>query len=156
MSQSDTVHGGEVVEAAEVRQVTALTEISQALGGTLSFRSALVRVLEVIDRQYGVLRGAAMIISPNGQLQVSATHGITAERAGARYGLLGEGVTARVVESGRPVIVPQVSREPLFRDRVPRAEIERREESFICVPILLTRKPVGALAVDLPFKRVRD
>ncbi len=61
---------------------------------------------------------------------MDAAHGLTADRAGARYGLA-DGVTARVVESGKPVVVPQVSREPMFRDRGLRGEFERREESFI-------------------------
>ena len=30
---------------------------------------------------------------------------------------LGEGITGRVVQSGKPVVVPQASREPLFLDR---------------------------------------
>ena len=34
----------------------------------------------------------------------------------ARY-RLGEGITGRVVASGKPVVVPQVSREPLFLNR---------------------------------------
>jgi Nif-specific regulatory protein len=80
---------------------------------------------------------------------------VQADRAAVRYGLA-DGLAARVVESGKPVIVPQVSREPTFRDRLPRHEIDRREVSFICVPVVVNRKAVGALAVDLPFSRQRE
>jgi Nif-specific regulatory protein len=140
---------------AEARQVIALTEIGQALSGALTLKSALVRVLEILGRQLGLVRGAVALVNSSGQLLVEATHGVQADRAGARYGLA-EGVTARVVESGKPVVVPQVSREPMFRERLPRQELDKREVSFVCVPVLLSRKPVGALAVDLPFKRHRD
>jgi Nif-specific regulatory protein len=138
--------------AGDPRQIAVLTEINHALSGTLSLRSALIRVLELLERHYGIVRGAVTLVNPAGQLHVDATHGLPADRAGTRYGV-GESVTARVVESGRPVIVPQVSREPTFRDR---REFDRREVSFLCVPIGLNRKVVGALAVDLPFKRQRD
>jgi Nif-specific regulatory protein len=141
--------------AGEARQVLALTEIAQALSGTLTLKSALVRVLEILGRHHGLIRGAVALVNSAGQLHVDATHGVQADRAGVRYGLA-EGVTAKVVETGKPVVVPQVSREPMFRDRLPRHEIDRREVSFLCVPVLLNRKPVGAMAVDLPFKRQRD
>jgi Nif-specific regulatory protein len=139
----------------DVRQIAALTEICQAVSGTLTLRSALVRVLEILGRQHQLVRGAVALINPSGHLHVDATYGVPADRAGARYGLA-EGVTARVVESNKPVIVPQVSREPMFRERLPRSEFDKREVSFICVPIPINRRPIGAIAVDLPFKRNRD
>jgi Nif-specific regulatory protein len=114
-----------------------------------------VRVLEILGRHHGLVRGAVAIVNSSGHLHVDATHGVQADRAGARYGLA-EGVTARVVESGKSVVVPQVSREPMFRDRLPRHEFDRREVSFVCVPIIVNRRPVGAIAVDLPFRRDRD
>jgi Nif-specific regulatory protein len=141
--------------ATDARQVLALTEVGQALSGILTLKSALVRVLEILGRHQGLVRGAVALVNSAGQLHVDATHGVQADRAGARYGLA-EGVTARVVETGKSVVVPQVSREPTFRDRLPRHEIDKREVSFICVPIMLNRKTVGAMAIDLPFKRQRD
>ncbi|MEO8070824.1 MAG: sigma 54-interacting transcriptional regulator [Acidobacteriota bacterium] len=142
-------------EAGDARQLNALTEISSALSGAVGLRSALVRVMEVLGRHHGVLRGAVALLSQTGQLHVEAAFGMPLERASQRYGLA-NGVTSQVVASGKPVIVPQVSREPLFRDRQTRGEVEKRELSFIGVPIVLSRKPVGALAVDLVFRRNRD
>ena len=49
-------------------------------------------------------------------------------------------VRAIDIESGKPVIVPRISGEPLFLDRTgARAETEKSQTSFICVPILLQR-----------------
>jgi Nif-specific regulatory protein len=156
MATIDALPAGHATDqVSDTRQITALTEISQALSGVLSLRSALVRVLEILERHQGVVRGAITLVNPTGQLHVDAAHGLTADRAGARYGLA-DGVTARVVESGKPVVVPQISREPMFRERAVRGEFERREESFIAVPIQLNRRTVGALSVDFPFRRQRD
>jgi Nif-specific regulatory protein len=70
---------------------------------------------------------------------------------------IGEGITGRVVESGKPIIVPQISREPMFLRRASRRpELPHQELSFICVPIVLDRRAVGALGVDLRFKPDRD
>jgi Nif-specific regulatory protein len=136
--------------AADVRQLAALTDISHALSGVLGLRAALSRVLEILSRQYGVSRGAVTLVDPDGRLHVQAAHGLAPERTRAGPS---EGITARVVESGRPVIVPQVSREPLLGDRAASGD---RETSFLCVPIALNRKPIGALAVELPYRRHRD
>ncbi|HVW06161.1 MAG TPA: sigma 54-interacting transcriptional regulator [Vicinamibacterales bacterium] len=156
MSPTDLLDASDDIDAAgDIRQVAMLTEISQSLSGTLTLRSALVRVLEILGRHYGLVRGAVAMINAGGHLHVDATYGVPADRAGARYGLA-EGVTARVVESNKPVIVPQVSREPMFRERLPRSEFDKREVSFVCVPIAVNRRPVGAIAIDLPFKRQRD
>ncbi len=156
MSPTDILDAVDATDASgDVRQIASLTEIGQALSGTLTLRSALVRVLEILGRQHGLVRGAVAMINPAGHLHVDATYGVPPDRAGARYGLA-EGVTAKVVESNKPVIVPQVSREPMFRDRLPRSEFDKREVSFICVPVSVNRRPVGAIAVDLPFKRNRD
>jgi Nif-specific regulatory protein len=155
MRESELLETAAAEGVNDVRQIAALTEICQAVSGTLTLRSALVRVLEILGRQHQLVRGAVALINPSGHLHVEATYGVPADRAGARYGLA-EGVTARVVESNKPVIVPQVSREPMFRERLPRSEFDKREVSFVCVPIPINRRPIGAIAVDLPFKRNRD
>jgi len=60
------------------------------------------------------------------------------------------------LESGKPIIVPRVSREPAFLHRAARRpELAHEELSFICVPILLNRRAVGALAIDLKFDPAR-
>src|SRR5207302_1406289 len=61
------------------------------------------------------------------------------------------------VQSGKPIVVPRVSKEPEFLNRMPRrADIARHELSFICVPIIVQRQTVGTLAIDLKFKAERD
>ena len=97
-----------------------------------------------------------MLDEDTGQLQVEASDGL--DRPGYRVSYqLGEGITGRVVESGKSIVVPQISREPMFLNRASkRAELPQQELSFICVPIMLNRKAVGALGVDLKFKPDRD
>jgi Nif-specific regulatory protein len=54
-------------------------------------------------------------------------------------------------------VVPRVSKEPAFLNRASkRTELTKEELTFICVPILLNRRAVGALGVDLRFNPDRD
>ena len=143
-------------QSDETRKLTTLMEINQALSATLNLRAALHRALELLERHPGALRGAVTLLHPeSGQLNTTASVGLTPEGRRARY-QLGEGVTGQVVESGKPVVVPQASREPAFLNRAGRKDLSRREITFVCVPIVSHHKAVGALSIDLPFKKDRD
>jgi len=142
--------------SSEVRRLATLLDTSQALTGTIDLKAGLHRVLEVLGRHHGAVRSSVVMLDEDtGQLQVEASDGLD---HGYRVSYqLGEGITGRVVQSGKPIVVPQISREPMFLNRAAkRAELPQQELSFICVPIVLNRKPVGALGVDLRFKPDRD
>ena len=141
----------------EVRRLATLLDTSQALTGTIDLKAGLHRVLEILGRHHGAVRSTVVMLDEDtGQLQVEASDGL--DRPGYRVSYqLGEGITGRVVESGKAIVVPQISREPMFLNRASkRAELPQQELSFICVPIMLNRKAVGALGVDLKFKPDRD
>ncbi|HJQ26479.1 MAG TPA: sigma 54-interacting transcriptional regulator [Blastocatellia bacterium] len=144
-------------QTSEIKKLSTLLEVSQALSGTLNLKAALHRVLEILEQQHGMIRSAVMLLHEDGdELTIEAANGITADGQRQRY-RLGEGIMGRVVESGKPIVVPQVSREPLFLHRAaPRRDLSRQELSFISVPITLNRKAVGAIGVDLKFKKDRD
>jgi Nif-specific regulatory protein len=132
-------------------------EVSQALSSTPDLKTGLLRVLEKLERHHQVLRGAVTLLDRESRdIYIEAAIGISTEGQRARY-RLGEGITGRVVESGKPVVVPKVSREPLFLNRaVQRKHLNGPELTFICVPITLNKKPVGALGVDFEFELDRS
>jgi Nif-specific regulatory protein len=146
-----------VDQTSEIKKLTTLVEVSQALSGALNLKPALHRLLEILERHHGMMRSAVTLLNENtGELYIEAANGHTAESRGVRY-RLGEGITGRVVQSGKPIVVPQISREPLFLNRAAqRKDLNRQELSFICVPIILNRKTVGALGIDLKFKKERN
>jgi Nif-specific regulatory protein len=62
---------------------------------------------------------------------------------------LGEGITGKVVQTGKAVIIPRISEEPLFLDKTgSRRDIDWKDISFICVPIKLGNEVVGTLSAD--------
>jgi len=137
------------------RRLTALLEVSQALGSTLDTRAAVEKVLEILDRELGMKRGAIAVLEGAADLKIQYAYGLSeGERQRGRY-KVDEGVTGKVVASGRPIIVPQVSKEPLFLYRT-RKRSPDTEESFICVPIKERRKTVGALSITYPYKQNRN
>jgi Nif-specific regulatory protein len=139
----------------DARRLSTLLEVSQALSGTLNLKSSMQRVIQILIRHHGVVRGMVTLLR-EGELHVEASEGFD-DRARAISFKLGEGITGQVVQSGKPIVVPRVSKEPEFLNRMPRrADVPRHELSFICVPIVVQRSTVGTLAVDLKFKPERD
>src|SRR4051812_9690956 len=142
-------------DSRDARRMSTLLEASQALSGTLNLKAGMSRVLTILMRHHGAVRGMIPLLRES-ELHVEAAEGFDDRARSVRY-KVGEGITGKVVESGKPIVVPRVSREPALLNRAARrGESTRQELSFICVPILLQRTAVGALGVDLRFKAERD
>ena len=141
---------------SELRRLSTLLEISQTLAAGTNQKSALHQVLGILDRHHSIIRSTVALLTPNGDIEVVAAEGPPGGKADATF-RLGEGITGRVVQSSKPIVVPRVSREPMFLRRTSeRPELAREEISYVCVPILLNRKAAGALGADFRFKAERD
>jgi Nif-specific regulatory protein len=133
-----------------------LVEAGQVLGSELSPRVAFDKVLQILKERHGVVRGAVTLLDArSSEIRVEVSCGLTDAGRIARY-RLGEGITGRVVETGKPIVVPKVSREPMFLNRAGKRDLQKQEITYLCVPIVVKGKPVGALGVDLRFKQERD
>jgi len=142
-------------DPADSKSLATLLELAQPLSGTVNLKHSLHRVLEILERRHGVLRSAVLLLGSDSELHIEASNGIPAEGQRAQYSV-GEGVIGRVVESGKAIVVPQVRLEPMLLNRAVKRQALKEEMTYICAPILSGRKVVGALTVDLRFKRDRD
>ena len=160
--------------AAEVRKLSTLVEISQALAGTLDLRPGLHRALELLEQHHSVVNAAVTLRDEeNGDLDVVAANprapgaarasgsGSAGASGGSAAGSASNGkgrsvdhVTDQVIRTGRSVVIPDIDHEPLLKAKLgDRSKPGHR--SFIAVPILLNRRPAGALTVELAFKSER-
>ncbi|MEW6428959.1 MAG: sigma 54-interacting transcriptional regulator [Thermodesulfobacteriota bacterium] len=130
--------------------INTLYEITKALASSMDLRECLETAMELLDSLQGMKNGTVTIINPvTGQLEIEVAHGMSAEaRSRGKY-KIGEGITGRVVASGAPIVVPQISEEPLFLNRTrTRGDISGKAASFICVPVKHGGQTIGALSVD--------
>src|SRR5262249_23308887 len=113
--------------------------------------------LEILHNHHGAIRGSVTLLEEGtDQLHIEASHGLSSNAHRVRY-RLGEGITGRVVESGKPGVVPKISSEPLFLNRAAQRLVSPGNEvTFICVPISINHRPIGTLSIDLFFKTDRD
>jgi Nif-specific regulatory protein len=141
------------MSVTNVRKLSTLLEISQTLSSSMDFRTALIQVLELIEENHGTVAGTVTLLDgQTGELRIEAATGIPWQAQRRAKFKIGEGVTGRVVESGRPVVVPRVSQEPLFLDRTDVWKGSGHDElSFVSMPIPVDGKTKGSLGVTYPF-----
>ncbi|MCK5863384.1 MAG: nif-specific transcriptional activator NifA [Candidatus Hydrogenedentes bacterium] len=137
----------------EVSELTLLYEISEILDRSVDLRDELGPVLKVIAKHTGMLRGTITLLNRGmSEIVICAAHGLSPEQLQRGRYQLGEGVVGKVVHTGRPVIIPSISQEPMFLNRThAREEFVREEISYICVPIKMETAVIGALSADRIF-----
>src|SRR5690606_2460693 len=140
----------------ELRKLTSLLQISQGLSGTLDLRPALHEVFDLLTRHHEVVGAAVVLVDKERrELQIEAAEGLG--RTGHQARLLGgQGAIARVVETGRQLVVPRLSHEPTLAQQLGARLAAGEDRSFICLPIGIDRQTVGALALCLKFDAKRN
>jgi Nif-specific regulatory protein len=123
----------------------------------LELAESLQATLKILQNSYNIKSGAVFLMHNDGKtLTMQASVGYQIEKAKTRY-KIGEGLTGRIAETGRSIIVPQVSKEPLFLNRMSSWDSKTgREQSYIGVPIVLDYKVLGVLVVHFPYSKARD
>jgi len=137
----------------KLKEFTVLYEISQLIGSTPNCQEVLPDILATFHSRLGMNRGTITLLNPEtGELEIRAAHGMTEEEVKRGRYLVGEGITGKVVETGEPVVVPQIEKEPLFLNRTQsRNDLKKSDISFICVPVKIGSTIYGALSVDRLF-----
>ncbi len=140
------------------RQLDALHRISEVLASASPQKQMLAEVLEVLHSRLDLTRGTILLLSPDGkELTVESAHSLLDRRNLAARVSVGEGISGRVVRTGKPAIVPKVSQEPLFLDRIHKRKARPQEEiSFLCVPIAIGSEVVGTLSADRLYDKTVD
>jgi Nif-specific regulatory protein len=136
-----------------IEEVTLLYEISEALNEHLELKKSLYKVLDILSSSMNMVRGTVTILDQlRNEINIIVAHGLPQSAMAKGKYKLGEGVTGRVIQSGKGVAIPRISEEPLFLDRTATRKTKAfKELSFICVPIKKGRQVIGALSVDRPF-----
>lgn len=109
-------------------------------------------VLTAIAKHTGMVRGTLTLLNrETGEISIESAHGLSEKQLERGRYKHGEGVTGMVVQTGRPMVIPKVSEEPLFLNRTRSRNLSKEAISFICVPIKIGNEVIGALSVDRLF-----
>jgi len=137
----------------KIVELSTLYEIAKRLGSSVDPKVTLSSILEILSESMGMSRGTLTLLDPETkQLYIEFAHGLTPEEKSRGIYRIGEGITGKVVETGEPIIVPDIGKEPMFLNRTrSRGDIKRDNISFICVPVKVKGDTIGVLSVDRLF-----
>ena len=137
----------------KIQELSLLFDVSQILDQSMDLKESLSPVLKAIADHMGMLRGTITLLNrQSGEINIETAYGLSDSQLKKGKYQLGEGITGRVVQTGLPMIIPSISKEPTFLNRTGARSIVKKENtSFICVPIKIGKETIGTLSADRLF-----
>ena len=140
-------------ECYGLREMILLFDISQRLIQTRQLKDDLPTILRMIVEYLDAERSFLSIFNhENSNIFIESANGLSfAQQARGKYDL-GEGITGKVVEMIRPVVIEKISKSSLFLNKT-NQEVYKdgKELSIVCVPIVENAKAIGTLSVVRVF-----
>ena len=132
------------------KEVELLSDISKALAESLDLEKTLTSILKSFDTHLKLRRGTITLLDPDTEtINVRLAHGLSKKSQSKASYKVGEGITGLVVQSGKEIIVPDISKDPRFLHKTRSRKQEKGKQiAFFCVPIKLEGKTIGAMSVD--------
>ena len=108
---------------SKIQELELLYKISSILNQTLDFESVAHPILEVVESTMGVEHATLTLYNRHtGEISIEIAEGLSSRQARKGRYKVGEGITGRVVETGKPIIIPSVAKDPDFLDRTGRGK----------------------------------
>lgn len=134
----------------KIEDIAILYEISEALNEHMDLKKSLYTVVDILAQAMEMMRGTITILNPvTNEINIEVAHGLSRSAMERGKYQLGEGITGRVIQTGKPIAIPKISEEPTFLNRTSTRRSKHEDElSFICVPIKKGNQVIGAISVD--------
>lgn len=131
------------------KELAALHSAARILAQPKELRDQLEEVLQLMSSRLGMQRGMISLLDwDRKEAWLDIAHGVDFKGTDVTY-KAGEGVTGKVIETGRPMAIADLGQSTHFLDRTgARRSINRSKLAFLCVPICYNDRIVGVLSAD--------
>ncbi len=133
------------------KEVELLSDVASAFAESFDLEATLEMILKSLESHLELQRGAIALFSAETEtIDIRIAHGMSDESKRLGSYKVGEGITGTVVETGREVVVPDISKDPRFLDKTgarPKAS-KGKKISFFCVPIKQEGNTIGTISAD--------
>ena len=137
--------------------LSILYRICQIITDSADLAGSLSIILGVMQQQLKMQRGMVTLYDRHsGTISIHDSFGLSEEEKGRGIYAPGEGVTGKVVETGKAIIVPRLHDSLDFLDRT-RAQGRkgRAKTAFFCVPIIHAQKVLGTIGAERIYMNQR-
>ena len=133
-----------------INVLPTLYKISQILADSEDLEHTLSIILTVMQRRLKILRGAVTLYERGSEtIFIHKSFGLSDSEQSRGLYTPGEGITGEVIESGLPIMVPHLSDDARFLDRIgTHSDGAGMKASFFCVPIVHAKKVLGAISAE--------
>lgn len=131
-------------------EVQLLSDISKAFADSLDLEETLTSIFKSLETHLKLSRGTITLLDPDTEMiNIKVAHGLSKKSKKQVSYKVGEGITGLVVQSGKEIVVPDISKDPRFLHKTrSRKQTGGKKTAFFCVPIKLEGRTIGALSVD--------
>jgi Nif-specific regulatory protein len=140
-----------------VNVLPILFQISQIITESEDLASSLAVMLKVMRERLKIVR--AMVTLYDRQSETIFLHesfGLTEDQKARGIYSPGEGITGRVVEAGKPFVVPRLRDHPgSVADTMSAGDGANLNTSFFCVPIMHGKKALGTISAERVYMNRR-
>jgi PAS domain S-box-containing protein len=139
----------------ELKRLFHLYEITKVVSSSLDLKEILGLTLDkCLDSLESEAGSIFLLDEKKKELALKAVRGPKEVSLGDVKQRLGEGISGLVASNGRPLLVTDIEKNPLFRKR--RSDVLDLYEtaSFLCVPLVTTNQLVGV--INITEKRSRE
>ena len=131
------------------RDVGVLNDVAKAFTSSLSLENTLELILKTLDTHLKLQRGTITLFDPETEtIKIEVAHGLSKQSQQKGIYELGEGITGKVVATGKEVVISDIHNDPRFLSKTGSRPQAEGRIAFFCVPIKLEDKTIGALSVD--------
>jgi Nif-specific regulatory protein len=142
----------------KIEELTLLFEISQVLEENIEFDKIVVQILNKINSKLKMRHGTlAMLNRKTNIISIETSVDLTENQRKKTVYKPGEGITGKVIKTGKAIVVEDIKINPEFLDKTGVQRIRGNERvSFICVPVNYQNDTIGAFSMDKIYENLED
>ncbi len=127
----------------QISELSTLAEVSEAIISPLYLDQMLSTVVDMAAQVMRVKATSLMLLNEQEKLSIHATHGLGAAYCDKDPLGLDKGITGRVAQSGRPIVVKNVRQEERYH--YPEIAAQEGLYALLCVPLQVRDRIIGVL-----------
>ncbi|HJW03181.1 MAG TPA: nif-specific transcriptional activator NifA [Azospira sp.] len=131
-------------------EIITIYEVSKILTASLDFQKSVREALNVMLTHLHMRHGMVSMVQEEGKLHVVGAAGVPFSTKEELVLDATSGIAGKVLKSGSPMVVPDITRDEVFLNRTGRDLSQCAGVALIVVPIKEGREVIGVLSVDRP------